>query len=252
MPPLDFPNAPTTGQIYTSADGSTAWMWDGVKWTDGAGASSGGGSGTVTNIATTGPGITGGPITNAGTLAVQWNAGTASTIGTGLSLSGGTLSSTVSGGLVDAPNDGTLYARKSAAWSHPAFSDLTGTATYAQLPNEVQQVPLSFPFAGKPAASAVVNVPMPWALTIPSGLTGTVVYSGTQTTSNAVFTVSKISGGSTTTLGAVTITSTSHTSATLSGAGGSLAAGDTLQIVAPGTQDATLAEIGITVLAARV
>jgi hypothetical protein len=122
--------------------------------------------------------------------------------------------------------------------------------TYAQLPTEVQQVPIAFPFSGKPTASASVYVPMPWALTVPASLAGSVAYCVTNPASAATFTLNRIRSGATLALGTVQIGTGG--AVTLGGAGGSLAIGDVLQLTAPTAQDATLSDCGITILTTRV
>lgn len=130
-----------------------------------------------------------------------------------------------------------------------SFAGLTGQATYAQLPNEVQSLPLGFVLVGKPPAAQVYNLMTAMAITVPSGLAGSVAYAGTAPAASAAFSVSKVSSGVTTALGTITIAPAGTVS--LAGAGGSLAAGDVLRLTAPATQDTALADIGITVLAQR-
>src|SRR5262249_42932352 len=124
--------------------------------------------------------------------------------------------------------------------------------SYQQLPSEVQQVPITFPFVGKPTAGMVVNVPIAMAQTVAASLASTRYFAGTASTGAAVITVNKISGGSTTALGTVTATAGSQTGCTLAGAGGSLAAGDVLQLAFPASQDASMADGGVTIMTLRV
>jgi hypothetical protein len=156
---------------------------------------------------------------------------------------------------IDFPNSPTLNQQfKSAGltwtWDGAKWTATTqGTIGYPQLPPEVQQIPIAFPFAGKPPAGGLVNVPMSMSLTIAAALAGSAGFAVTAATASAAFTLNKISGGSTTALGTITF---SGTTPAFAGAGGALAAGDTLQIVAPATQDTTLADLGVTILAMRV
>ncbi len=91
---------------------------------------------------------------------------------------------------------------------------------------------------------------MSYGIVIPANFAGTMVYDSTLPTSPAVFTLNLISGGVTTVLGTITLTTASHTNATLSiQPEVNLEPGDVLQLVAPTAQDSTLANIGITVFA---
>jgi hypothetical protein len=160
------------------------------------------------------------------------------------------------GTIVTDETNGNLYIHDGVT---PGGVQLAGTSsgsagpiTYAQLPTELASLPLAFMLPGQPSAGAVFNLVLPFGVTIPALLAGAVVYAGTAATANAIFTVNKLSGGVVTALGTVTITAGSHTATSLAGAGGSLAGGNVIQLSAPTPQDASLADIGISLLAGRV
>jgi hypothetical protein len=112
-------------------------------------------------------------------------------------------------------------------------------------------VAVSCPYQGKPGAGSAVYVPITMALVVAPSLAGSVLYAHYAPTAAAVFTLNKISGGVSTALGTITLAAGSKTAFTLAGAGGSLAIGDVLQFLAPATQDATLADVGLTLHTTR-
>lgn len=151
----------------------------------------------------------------------------------------------------DSPTNGATFTSGGSTWTYfnppgvwRASASPSGTITGTS-------VPITVPFAGKPAANAQVNVAMPIAITVAANLAGSVGFQNTICAATATFTINKISGGATTALGTVAFTTGGKTSFTLAGAGGALAIGDVLQVVAPGTQDTSLADLDITILALR-
>jgi hypothetical protein len=228
---------PVPGPIYSDGTLLVAMtLGANLSFNSGTLSVSGTGAGSVTSVSA-GAGLSGGPITGAGTLIADWHSGTVASLGVNLSLTTGVLDlKTLSG--TDPGVGGELWVTTSG---QVAVSGIPPT------------IPLGIPIPGKPGAAQHFNIPVAAALSLPPSLAGTVVYDEVQTTANAVFTVNRITGGTTVTaLGTITITSASHQSATLAGAGGALAVGDVLQIVCPTSQDATLSDVGITILATKV
>lgn len=133
----------------------------------------------------------------------------------------------------------------SAAFQVPC-SSLVGSFYYYFPCSVGIEVPAAF--AGVPANAQVMTfVPITVAFNVPSSCTGSLGGAKTAATGTAVFTAVKHAGGplgASTTLCSFTF-SAAGTVAAISGTGGSVAAGDWIEIDGPGTADATLATIGI-------
>ena len=86
----------------------------------------GGGTGTVTDIVTSGSGISGGPITGVGTLTVEWNGGTVNALSVGGTVSSGTLVFGYQAGTLTTFNTGLTLAGGTLTpnWQAPTVTAL--------------------------------------------------------------------------------------------------------------------------------
>lgn len=122
-------------------------------------------------------------------------------------------------------------------------SGLTKTGNTVSLNSSMTPYDICSCVLGKPDAGATVFMALAVrSFNIPSSFTGSQAKASTAATASSVFTVYK-NGSS---IGTFTFAASGST-ATFSGAGGAVAAGDLLTIVAPGSQDATLANIAFTI-----
>jgi hypothetical protein len=107
-------------------------------------------------------------------------------------------------------------------------------------------IPLSIP--GKPGAAAIYHVQCVFDFRLVASLTGSSTYSGTNATSSSTFTLKK-NGSS---IGTLVFSSGGSTASITFASQTDFAAGDRLTFEAPASQDATLANVAITLKALRI
>ena len=96
-------------------------------------------------------------------------------------------------------------------------------------------------FGGVPGASQISQVTFAFNCTVPANFSGSGGWLNTTATGSPAFALSYVHAGSSASIGNVTVSSHAPTYPTTSAV--ALVAGDTLQLTAPGTPDATAADL---------
>ena len=131
----------------------------------------------------------------------------------------------------------------------PNFATVATTGSFYDLIDypEIANFNISFFVEGKPVhGETVFRYVVPQAINIAASFSGSIAKSEVAATASTVFTINR-NGSS---IGTFTF-ATSGTSATFSGSAVSLSIGDVISVVAPVTQDTTLANIAVTIKALR-
>jgi len=168
--------------------------------------------------------------------------GPASATDNALVLFNGTGGKVVKDSAVTVSTDGTFAANSDSKVP-------TEKAIKTYVASQTTVVPAAF-YPGTPTASALVlYLPFAIAVTLPANLAGSYVKAKTAATASTAFDVQK-NGSS---VGTITFAASGSTAtfSTTGGAAVSFAAGDVISIVSPATPDATLSDIGFSLLANR-
>jgi hypothetical protein len=145
-------------------------------------------------------------------------------------------------------NTGTesLELYSSGVWGSVVPSVVLG---YSDLPAQIANSLAQVSVPGQPAASQkLLIIPIVQNTQVPANFGGSAGYSINNATLSSVFTVSYIRSGSPTSIGTFTFTSAGSTATLSTQAAVNLLTGDVLLIVAPAGVDATLANVGLTLL----
>ena len=138
-----------------------------------------------------------------------------------------------------------LFPAAASAQTPTTFS----TGTYTSAPNVNSAfggkadlgVTFNLGFGGVPGASWIAQATLTYACTVPANFAGSSGWIGTTATGSPAFALALIHSGSPTTIG--NVTASAHAPVYPSYASISAVAGDTWQLTAPASPDATLADI---------
>lgn len=141
------------------------------------------------------------------------------------------------------------YTRATTALADASTNATAITALTATVAAIIEYVPITQQWVGTlPAATSYYTPISIGGLSIPVNFAGTRVWANTIPTANSTFTVSYIRGTTTTQIGTITIVHGGNGFTMMTGITVNLNVGDVIVIETPASPDATMANVGITLL----